>query len=83
MRNNSWPLAMLAAGVAASASFAYAHEVVGNRFFPATLAIDDPGFNDELALPTVEFSRTGDDPTTLGRPTFASSINSGKPDSGH
>jgi hypothetical protein len=62
MRNNSWPLAMLAAGAAASTSFAYAHEVVGNRFFPATLAIDDPGVNDELALPTVGFSRMGDGP---------------------
>jgi hypothetical protein len=27
-----------------------AHEIVGNRFFPATLAIDDPGVNDELAF---------------------------------
>ena len=36
----------------------YAHEVVGNRFFPATIAIDDPGVNDELALPTVGLTRT-------------------------
>jgi hypothetical protein len=28
-----------------------AHEIVGNRFFPATLTIDDPGVNDELAFP--------------------------------
>ena len=28
-----------------------AHEIVGNRFFPATLGIDDPGVNDELAFP--------------------------------
>ena len=27
-----------------------AHEIVGNRFFPATLNIDDPGVNDELVL---------------------------------
>ena len=40
-----------------------AHEIVGNRFFPATLAIDDPGVNDELALPTVAISKTGDDPS--------------------
>jgi hypothetical protein len=39
-----------------------AHEIVGNRFFPATLAIDDPGVNDELALPTVDSFHTGDDP---------------------
>ena len=28
---------------------AQAHEIVGNRMFPATLAIDDPGVADELA----------------------------------
>jgi hypothetical protein len=27
------------------------HTIVGNRVFPATLAIDDPGVNDELGLP--------------------------------
>jgi hypothetical protein len=37
-----------------------AHEIVGNRFFPATLGIDDPGVNDELALPTVSAFKTGD-----------------------
>ena len=42
---------------------ASAHEIVGNRFFPATLAIDDPGVNDELAFPTVAISKTGDDPS--------------------
>ena len=40
-----------------------AHEIVGNRFFPATLTIDDPGVNDELAFPTVSSLRTGDDPS--------------------
>ncbi|HEX3858955.1 MAG TPA: hypothetical protein VHV58_05090, partial [Pseudolabrys sp.] len=39
-----------------------AHEIVGNRFFPATLAIDDPGVNDELAFPTIAKSKTGDVP---------------------
>ncbi|MEH2611863.1 hypothetical protein [Bradyrhizobium sp. AZCC 1693] len=39
-----------------------AHEIVGNRFFPATLTIDDPGVNDELSLPTVSSFKTGDDP---------------------
>jgi len=42
---------------------ARAHEIVGNRFFPATLAIDDPGVNDELALPTIAKYKTGDDPS--------------------
>src|ERR1700690_1706512 len=40
-----------------------AHEIVGNRFFPATLAIDDPGVNDELAFPTIAISKTGDNPS--------------------
>jgi hypothetical protein len=40
----------------------HAHEIVGNRFFPATLAIDDPGVNDELAVPTVSYFKNGDDP---------------------
>ncbi len=30
---------------------AFSHTIVGNRVFPATLAIDDPGVNDELGLP--------------------------------
>ncbi|WP_158815748.1 hypothetical protein [Methylocapsa sp. S129] len=36
-------------------SQAEAHAVCGNRIFPATLGIDDPGVNDELALPTVTY----------------------------
>jgi hypothetical protein len=39
------------------------HEIVGNRFFPATLTIDDPGVNDELAFPTVSSFKTDDDPS--------------------
>lgn len=42
---------------------ARAHEIAGNRFFPATLAIDDPGVADELSLPTISWSKTGDDPS--------------------
>jgi hypothetical protein len=57
--------AALCAGPLACLPFlpADAHEIVGNRFFPATLTIDDPGVNDELALPTVAISKTGDDPS--------------------
>ncbi len=36
-------------------SVAFAHSVAGNRIFPATLAIDDPGVDDELALPTFTY----------------------------
>lgn len=34
---------------------AAAHTIVGNRLFPATLAIDDPGVNDELTLPAFSY----------------------------
>ncbi len=44
-----------------------AHEIVGNRFFPATLTIDDPGVNDELSLPTVDNFNTGDVPPVRQR----------------
>jgi hypothetical protein len=44
-----------------------AHEIVGNRFFPATLSIDDPGVNDELSLPTVDSFKTGDIPPVRQR----------------
>ena len=44
-----------------------AHEIVGNRFFPATLGIDDPGVNDELSLPTVDSFKTGDIPPVRQR----------------
>jgi len=39
------------------------HEIVGNRMFPATLTIDDPGVADELSLPTVALYKTGDYPS--------------------
>lgn len=45
----------------------HAHEIVGNRFLPATLGIDDPGVNDELSLPTVDAFKTGDDPPVRQR----------------
>ncbi len=44
-----------------------AHEIVGNRFFPATLTVDDPGVNDELSLPTVDSFKTGDVPPVRQR----------------
>jgi hypothetical protein len=42
---------------------ALAHCFVGARFFPATLAIDDPCVADELSFPTVAWSRTSDRPS--------------------
>jgi hypothetical protein len=42
---------------------ASAHCVIGNRFFPATIAIDDPCVADELSIPTVAGFKNGDDPS--------------------
>ncbi len=54
--------------LAASATPAGAHGIVGQRFFPATLSIDDPFVADELSLPTAGFTRqrrTAEAPSTL------------------
>jgi hypothetical protein len=48
--------------VALSAAEALAHCVVGPRFFPATLATDDPCVADEISLPTLSWSKTADMP---------------------
>jgi hypothetical protein len=45
------------------ASDARAHCFVGSRFFPATLATDDPCVADEVSLPTVSVFKNGDDPS--------------------
>jgi hypothetical protein len=58
-------LALLA--LAAMPTTASAHGFAGKRFFPATLATDDPFVADELSLPTVSTIRTpavGDEPST-------------------
>jgi hypothetical protein len=47
--------AFAAAAILAGISPALSHTIVGQRVFPATLAIDDPGVNDELALPTFSY----------------------------
>ena len=56
---SAFAAAWLAACVPASA-----HGFAGNRFFPATLATDDPFVADELSLPTFQAIRQpGDQPT--------------------
>jgi len=48
-------------------SDAFAHGIVGKRFFPATLTIDDPFVADELSLPTYSYQKfpgSGDEPAT-------------------
>ncbi len=41
---------------------AVAHGIVGDRFFPATIATDDPAVADELSLPTIDAFKTPDAP---------------------
>ena len=55
-------LALAILFVALSAAEAFAHCFAGARFFPATLATDDPCVADEMSLPTVMWSKTGDVP---------------------
>src|SRR5262249_42596083 len=46
---------------------AQAHGLIGKRFFPATLATDDPFVSDELSLPTISYLKlrgTEDAPPT-------------------
>src|SRR5271155_4373641 len=38
---------------------AYPHAVCGDRIFPATLAIDDPGVTDEMSLPSLTWLHPG------------------------
>ena len=57
-------LLTLAAAAALSGALpnaAQAHGFAGKRFFPATLATEDPFVADELSLPTVQHRRTVDD----------------------
>ncbi len=50
----------------AGVSPALSHTIVGNRVFPATLTIDDPGVNDELALPSFAYTAAANSDGTLG-----------------
>ncbi len=54
MSTSRFAVLLWAAGlVAVWAGSVSAHGLIGQRFFPATLAIDDPFVADELSLPTV------------------------------
>ncbi|MDR3407326.1 MAG: hypothetical protein P4L68_02365 [Methylovirgula sp.] len=55
-----------AAALLLAASPLCAHTIVGNRVFPATLTIDDPGVNDELALPSFSYLQSANPDGTLG-----------------
>jgi len=57
----------MAAALSALPATALAHGFVGKRFFPATLATEDPFVSDELSLPTISTLRTnasGDEPAS-------------------
>jgi hypothetical protein len=58
--SRAFALALLFAALPCSSAFA--HCFVGARFFPATIAIDDPCVADELSLPTIQWSKTADTP---------------------
>jgi hypothetical protein len=48
--------------VGLGAATAHAHGFVGDRFFPPTIATDDPFATDELLLPSVSYSKSSDSP---------------------
>jgi hypothetical protein len=52
--------AIAAAATLAGISPALSHTIVGNRVFPATLAIDDPGVNDEFTAPLFTYAPNPD-----------------------
>jgi hypothetical protein len=58
----AWLLALGLLATLAATTNAAAHCFVGQRFFPATLLIDDPCVADEMSLPTITYSKTGDVP---------------------
>jgi hypothetical protein len=62
-RHMSFSFALASFIALVSTSNALAHCFVGPRFFPATLATDDPCVADEMSLPTVSWSKTGDVPS--------------------
>ena len=49
------PLALAAMLNIGTATNAFAHAVCGDRVFPATLVMDDPGVSDEMSLPTITY----------------------------
>lgn len=65
-----WAVALVVAAAAPAA----AHGLIGQRFFPATLAIDDPFVADELSLPTVSHIRLPGDGTLDNPPTRETDI---------
>ncbi|HMK68579.1 MAG TPA: hypothetical protein VK433_08535 [Stellaceae bacterium] len=62
MRRTHWGAAVIAAALLVlPVADARAHGFAGNRFFPATLEIDDPNVADELSLPTLTLNPSSSD----------------------
>src|SRR6516164_5172391 len=61
-RSISRTLALASLVTVSFTTHALAHCFVGARFFPATLATDDPCVADEMSIPTVAWSKTADVP---------------------
>src|SRR5262249_35129218 len=60
--------------VATPAGPAWAHGIAGQRFFPATLTIDDPFVADELSLPSLVPIKEPDGKRTTPRAQFSETI---------
>ena len=58
--------AFAAAATLAGISPALSHTIVGNRVFPATLDIDDPGVNDEFTAPAFSYVPNPDGSNAYG-----------------
>ena len=62
--------ALAAVAILVAATSAFSHTIVGDRVFPATLAIDDPGVNDELAIPVFSYLQAANPDGTPGPQSF-------------
>jgi hypothetical protein len=62
--------ALSVAAILISSGSAFSHTIVGDRVFPATLTIDDPGVNDELALPTFGYLTAANPDGTTGPSSY-------------
>ena len=63
MLTPSWRVALAGLATMLVPSGINAHCVIGTRFFPATLSVDDPCVAEELSLPTVASFKNGDAPS--------------------
>lgn len=61
-RNSTIVSGAILAAIGFSSMSAHAHGFVGDRFFPPTIATDDPFATDELLLPSVSYSKSSDNP---------------------